>query len=62
MREVEHVFANESLLDLFIGPVDEQLVIEVCLLSQASGEVNWVLEASTIPIRLKQNAKFLGPT
>lgn len=62
MREVEHIFANESLLDLFIGPVDEQLVIEVCLLSQASGEVNWVLEASAIPIRLKQNAKFLGPT
>jgi len=32
VAEVEHVLFNESLLDFFVGPVDEELVVEVRLL------------------------------
>ena len=43
MGEVKHVLLDEGLLDLLVCPVDEKLVVEVCLLSKAAGEVDRVL-------------------
>lgn len=36
MRKVEHILLDECLLDLFVCPIDEELVIEICLLGKTS--------------------------
>jgi len=60
MGEIKHVFFDEGLLNFFVGPVDEKLVVEVCFLGQASREVNRILQPCPIPIRLQKDAQFLG--
>ena len=62
MGEVKHVFLDECLLDLFISPINEQLVVEVCLLCETAREVYRILESCTVPVCFQQDAQLLGPT
>ena len=60
MCEVKHILLDERLLDLFVGPVDEQLVVKVCFFGQATRKIDWIREAGPIPVGFKQNTEFLG--
>lgn len=60
MREIEHITLYERLLNLFIGPINEEFVIEIGFLGQATWKVDWVLETGPIPVCFKKNAKLLG--
>lgn len=61
MLEIEHVLLYEGLLDLFIGPVDEESIIEISTLRQASREIDGVLQIGPSPVCLKQDTQFLCP-
>ena len=58
--EVKHVLLDKCLFDLFIRPVDEELVIKVCLLSESTAKINWIIKPRPIPISLKEYAQLLG--
>ena len=60
VTEVKHVALNESFLYFFIGPVNEELVVEICLLSKSTAEVDWVLKTGSVPVGLKQDAQLLS--
>lgn len=53
MRKVKHVFLNKGLLNLFVSPVNEQLIVKISFLCQSSREIDWVLQASTSPVSFK---------
>jgi len=53
MAEIKHVALNKCFLYLFVGPVDEKLVVEICLFGQSSTEVDRILETSSVPVGLK---------
>ena len=59
MREIEHVTLYECLFYLFVCPINEELVVKVGFLGQATREVDWILETGPIPVRLEQYAKLL---
>ena len=58
--KVEHVLLNESPLDLFICPIDKQLVVEVSFRRQPSAEKYGVLQICPMPVSLKENAELLS--
>ena len=59
MAKIEHVSLDKGLLDFFVCPIDEELVVKVRLLSETTTEVDWVLQTCSLPIGLQQDAQFL---
>lgn len=56
MAEIKHVALYECFLYFFVCPIDKELIVEICLFSQSTTEVDRVLETSSIPVGLKQDA------
>lgn len=51
MSEFKHVALNKSVLDLLVGPSDEQFVVVVGLGSESRGEVDGYGEILAFPVR-----------
>jgi hypothetical protein len=60
MTEVKHVAFNERFLYFFVCPVYEELIVEICLLSKSTTEVDWILKTGSVPVGLKQDAQLLS--
>ena len=59
MLEIEHILFDEGRFDFFVGPVDEESIVEVGFLCEAATEVDGILEVCPVPIGLEQDAQFL---
>ena len=60
--KVEHILLYKSPLDLFICPIDKQLVVEISFCGQSPAEKYGVLQICPMPVSLKENAELLSST